>query len=340
MVTIKDVAKKAGVSISTVSRALSGKVLVSEETKSKVLQAVVELDYRPNAIAQVLKLGKSKTVGLLVPNFHSLVFPAAITGITEVLSKYGYLLVLCNTDENLMLEKKYVENLRLRLVDGLIFSTATNESKHILELKAEGFPVVLLLRHLSEKVDAIIADNYQGAYDGCKLLIERGFRKIAFINGSLKLELYRQRFEGFKMAMSDGKVELDESMIFHDIDGLEDGYHTVINMLRRKQHPDAIFATSDPKALGTIKAVRELGLDVPADISVLGFDGIEITGFVDPPLSTMSQPFYELGKKSAERLVELMNTKRKVRTVVEKMPVSLLLRGSVGFKTPFPKNKG
>ncbi len=337
LVTIKEVAQKAGVSISTVSRALSGKVPVSEETKTKVLQAVMELKYRPNAIAQVLKLGKSKTVGLLVPNFHSLVFPAAITGITEVLSKYGYLLVLCNTEENLILEKKYVENLRLRLVDGLIFSTATDESKHILELKEEGFPVVLLLRHLAEKVDAVIADNYQGAYDGCKLLIERGFKRIAFINGSLKLDLYRKRFEGFKKAMFDGKVAPDETIIFHDVDGLEDGHRTVINMLKCKQRPDAIFATSDPKALGSIKAAREFGLRVPADISILGFDGIEITGFVDPPLSTMSQPFYELGKKSAERLVKLMNTNRKLKTVVEKVPVNLLLRGSVGYKNSFPQ---
>lgn len=330
MVTIKDVAEKAGVSPSTVSRALSGKVPVDRETKEKVLRAVRELNYQPNVLAQGLKQGSSKTIGLIIPNVRNLVFPAAIRGITDVARQHGYTVVLCNTDEDTDTEKAYVNNLRLRLVDGLIFSTATESSEHILRLREEGFPVVLLIRHLGEAVDAVIADNFKGGYDGTKFLLLRGFRRIALINGTLNLDLYRQRFEGFKQALLEAGVPLLEEMVIHDTSGWEDGYRAMLNLLDRGLQPDAVFATSDPKALGVIKAIKERGLKVPEDVSVLGYDNLETSQFMDPPLATIAQPFYEMGQRAAERLIKLIRSKRRLKPVVEKLPVELVVRESVG----------
>lgn len=333
MGTIKDVAEKAGVSISTVSRALSGNVPVSPETKAKIFQAVEELNYRPNAVAQGLKNGKSRTIGLVIPNFRSLVFPIAIQGIAEVADRHGYTLILCNTEEDTAVERQYINNLRRRLIDGLIFTTATAESEHILQLKEEGFPVVLLLRQMeAAPVDAVIADNFQGAYEGAGFLLDRGYRRIGFVNGTLKLDLYRQRFAGFKQALRDRGVSAEEALISHDAAGWEDGYRAMQRLLALPSPPEAVFATSDPKAFGVIKAIRERGLAIPEEIAVLGFDNLETAQLVSPPLTTIAQPFYEMGKRAGERLVRLMQGEDTALPIVEKLPVELVVRDSVGTR--------
>lgn len=337
MATIKEVAEKAGVSPSTVSRALSGKVAVSPETKEKVLRAVKELNYQPNALAKGLKEGRSKTIGLIIPNVRNLVFPPAIRGITDVAKKYGYTVVLCNTDEDLETEKFYVESLRQRLVDGLIFSTATQASTHILELKKQGFPVVLLIRHLNEEIDAVIMDNFKGGYEATKFLIQRDYRRIALVNGTLELDLYRQRFEGYRAALAEAGIPYDEGLVVHGTKGWEDGYKAMYEIWGRGRKPDAVFGTSDPKALGVMKAIKEQGLKVPDDVAVMGYDNLDMSELTDPPLTTMAQPFYEAGVRAAERLVKLINSKRKVRPVIEKLETTLLIRQSVGFGPAYYK---
>ncbi len=338
MANIKEVALRAGVSTSTVSRTLSGKIYVDPETKRRVQQAVRELNYRPNALAKGLKEGRTKTLGLIIPNLHNLLFPAAIRGITAVAKKHGYTVVLCNTDEDRAAEQKDVENLRLRAVDGLIFSTATPASQHIMELKKQGYPVVLMLRRLNDELDSVIIDNYQGAYRAAQFLIERGYRRIGIINGALELDLYQQRLAGYRAALAENGVDCDERLIADDRAGWEDGYRAMHEILDRGGRPDAIFATSDPKALGVIKAIKERGLRVPEDIAVIGYDNLDMSELMDPPLTTMAQPFYEVGTKTAERLIRLINSKGKLKPVTEKLEVQLLIRGSVGYGAAFSKN--
>ncbi|MDW7675683.1 MAG: LacI family DNA-binding transcriptional regulator [Bacillota bacterium] len=328
-VTIKDVAKRAGVNASTVSRALSGKVVVNKETKEKILAAVKELNYQPNAFAKGLKEGKSNTVGLIVPNIRDLVFPAAIRGISDVLEQHGYTLILCNTDESIETEMMHVENLRNRLVDGLIFSTARKESKHLLELKENGFPVVLLLRHLEDEIDAVIIDNFKGGYDATSFLIQQGHRNIAIVNGNMNLSLYQERFEGYKAALKDAGLKVNKDLVIDDIKSWECSYQAVSTLMTSGNMPDAIFATSDPKALGVIRALKDKGFSVPADISVIGFDNIDMAEVIDPPLTTVAQPFYDAGLLAAKRLIKLMNSKRKLKPVVEKLEANLLVRSSV-----------
>jgi DNA-binding LacI/PurR family transcriptional regulator len=331
MTHIKEVAEKAGVSISTVSRALSGKVIVDPQTKKRVLQVVRELNYQPNALAKGLKEGSSKTIGLIIPDIKNLVFPATIRGISEVAKKYGYTVVLCNTDEDLDTERFYIQNLRQRLVDGLIFSTATNASTHIVELKETGYPVVLLFRHLEEIVDAVIIDNLKGSYQATKFLLDRGYRRIALINGTMELDLYQQRFAGYQKALGEWGLSVDPELIIHEIKGWEDGYRAMQEIWRRGSWPDAVFATSDPKAMGIMKAIREKGLNVPKNVAVMGYDGLEMSELMDPPLATMAQPFYDAGVKAAERLIKLISSKRKLRPIIEKLEARLVIRESVKF---------
>lgn len=331
-VDIKIVAEKAGVSPSTVSRTLSGKVIVSPETKKRVLQAVKELNYQPNVLAQSLKEGRSKTIGLFFPNLHNLVFPAAIRGITEVAKRHGYILVLFNTDEDLATEVFYIENLRRRLVDGFIFSTATPASAHILELKKQGYPVVLMVRSLSNEIDTIVVDNYLGGYRATQFLLERGYRQIAIINGTLELELYRERFRGYREALAGAGLPFDEKLAVHNTGGWEDGYRAILEILDRGQVPEAVFATSDPKALGVIKALKERGLKVPEDVAVIGYDNLDVSELMDPALTTMAQPFYEVGTKAAERLMKLIEGKGRNKPVFEKLEPKLLIRQTVGFR--------
>ena len=332
MTTIKDVAEKAGVSISTVSRALSSSAPVQEETRQKVLEAVTELNYQPNTIARGLKVGRSKTLGLIIPNYQSLVFPDAIKGITDTLDAFGYNLVLGDTDDNIEREEQLIEGLRMRMVDGLICSTAREDSRHLLKLKEEGFPVVLLLRHLNEDIDAVIADNYQGGFEGGRYLLNKGFRRIGFINGSLELDLYRQRYKGFQNAFSAKGVELDLELVTHGHKGWQGGYYAMLNLLKQNPIPEAVFATSDPKAFGAIKAIHESGLQIPKDVSVVGYDNLEFSQLMNPSLTTIAQPFYDMGRMAARKILELINSNSHEEVKVHKLPVKLVERDSVGEK--------
>lgn len=329
MSNIKEVAKAAGVSPSTVSRVLSGNIPVAPATREKVLKAVRELNYQPNALAQGLKGGRIKTIGLIIPNVRNLVFPAAIRGIEDTANQHGYTVVLCNTDEDSGKEKFYIEALKRRLVDGFIFSTARPGDDHIGELRQAGFPVVSLIRHTECGVDAVVLDNFKAAYEATGYLIGRGHKTIAFINGASELPLYRQRYAGYCQAMADAALAVDENLVVHDVDGWEDGYHAMMAILAAGHRPDAVFAASDPKAIGVIRAIKDFGLAIPDDISVMGFDNIDIAPLIDPPLTTMAQPFYEMGARACKRLIKIIEAPKKPRPRTEVLPAELIVRRSV-----------
>lgn len=243
-------------------------------------------------------------------------------------------MVLSITNEDFQKELSIIANLRRRLIDGLIIFTATAGSDHIVSLWEEGFPVVLALRHLGKKVDAVIADNFQGGYRGAKFLLEKGFRRIALINGPQKLELYRQRFNGFAVAFKEAGLPVEEALIRHGVFGWRESRRAMHQLLEQGQRPEAVFAASDANAFGVVRALRDWGLVVPADVSVLGFDNLDISAATDPPLTTINQPFYTIGRRAAERLFDLMKENKidKQRSArLDKLPVDLVIRKSVAF---------
>ncbi|KYZ76958.1 LacI family transcriptional regulator [Anaerosporomusa subterranea] len=329
MVNIKEVAKQAGVSASTVSRVLTGNIPVAAETRQKVLDAVKDMNYQPNPLAQGLKGTRIKAIGLFIPNVRDLVFPAAVRGIEDTAKQHGYTVVLCNTDESIEKELSYIQNLRRRLINGFILSTARSNSPHLLALKEEKFPMVCLIRHLGEELDAVVLDNRDGAYQAVKYLVQRGHRKIVILNGNMEVYLYRERFAGYRQALEEAGIPLDKRLIFDNINGWDESGRVVRDMLNSGVRPDAIFGTSDPKAIGVLKAVKDCGFRVPDDISVIGFDDSDIAAFLDPPLTTVAQPFYEMGVKACEKLIRLIESKRRSRPKVEVLPARLVVRDSV-----------
>lgn len=329
MVNIKDVAKAAGVSPSTVSRVLVGAVPVAPATKEKVLKVVKDLNYQPNALAQGLKGGRIKTIGLIIPNVRNLVFPAAVRGIEDTAKQFGYTVVLCNADDDTSKEIFYIEALKRRLIDGFIFSTARPGSDHIGELGRAGFPVVSLLRHYGNEVDAVILDNAGGAYTATKYLLSRGLRRIAVLNGWMDLVLYQERFAGYKRALAEAGLAVDPVMVVDNIGGGDEAYVAMNRLLDEGVRPDAVFATSDPKAIGAIRALKDRGFRVPEDVSVMGFDNIDMVNLIDPPLTTMAQPFYEMGAQACKRLIKLIESSRRPRVKIEMLTAQIVVRRSV-----------
>lgn len=328
MVTINEVAQLAGVSASTVSRALSGRIPVDRETKQRVMDAVKKLNYYPNVLAKGLKEGKTHTIGLIIPNIRNPIFPAVARGVEDVARKHGYTVILCNTDENIEVELDYVDKLRNRWVDGLIFATATNRSTHILKLYQDGFPVVLMVRKMDELLDAVLVNNFMAAYEASTLLMKRGCRKIALINGHPDINVYRERLEGYRKAHLDQGLPVCNDIVRQGVSGAREGYEACRNLLEKGLHFDAVFATSDRKAIGSVKALKEKHIKIPDDVKVVGFDDLETAEMMDPPLSTMSQPTYEMGARAMERLVKLLSSKRKPAPHIEEMSAHMVIRGT------------
>jgi len=329
LVNIKEVAKAAGVSPSTVSRVLTGKIPVNEDTRARVLFAVEKMNYQPNACAQGLKGGRLHTIGLVIPNVRNLVFPAAIRGIEDMAKQNGYTVVLCNTDEDIEKERFYIESLRRRLIDGFIFSTARPGHEYLLDLPAEGVPVVFFIREFGNSVNTVVLDNEGGAYQATQYMLSRGLKNIALINGRLDLPLYQHRYDGYCRALREAGRQEPPGMVVHSVNGWDDGYQAMRDLLEKKLAPDAVFATSDPKAIGVIKAIHDAGLSVPQDISVMGFDDLDFAAMLNPPLTTVAQPFYEMGKRACRRLIQLIEKNKTTKVKVDVLPAELVIRKSV-----------
>lgn len=332
MVTIKDVAKKAGVSPSTVSRVLNDSAPIKESTRKRVMAAVKLLNYRPNFLAQGLKDGKTKTIGLIIPNIRNPIYPVVARGVEDAAKKYGYTVVLCNTDEDTETEKEYIQKLRKRWVEGLIIAPAAKEFEHISELQKEGFPTVLVIRKVDIPTNTVMIDNYQAAYDAVSFLIKTGHKKIAIVKGNQQLALYRDRFEGYKRALLDANIKIvDELITGDDSDSVQwslDGYNAINSLLNQKVKFDAVFATTDLRAIGAIRAIKDYNLKVPEDISVIGFDNLEFSSLIDPPLSTVSQPFYDMGVRAVNKILQFINSEAAPEPTIEIMASELIIRKS------------
>ena len=332
MTNIKDVAERAGVSASTVSRVLSGKSCVNEETRRKVLDAVRVLDYSPNVLAKSLKMGHSNTIALMVPSIENTIFPAIARGVEDTARKNGYTVVLCNTDEDVDVEKEYITKLRTRWIDGFIVASMLPNSDHIRRLWEEGFPVVLTSRYYGDPVDAVVVDNFRAAYNAVSYLIRTGHRQIALALGRKELPFYTERWEGYRAALEDGGLPYDERLVVHETNGTNSFYHLTKQLVKGPVKPDAIFATSDPKAIVVMRALHDCGLRIPEDVSVLGFDNAYISSLIEPPLSTVSQPLYDMGVIAAKKLIRRIRSKEDKSLYeppsVEVMPTDLIIRKS------------
>lgn len=328
MTNMKKVAEDAGVSVSTVSRVLSGSNCVKEKTKARVLEAANRLNYQPNILAQGLKLGYTNTIALMVPSIENQIFPAMARGVEDVARKNGFTVILCNTDEDMKVEKEYIDKLKTRLTDGFIVASMLPDSDHIRALAADNFPVVLTCRYYDDQISAIGIDNYRAAYDAVCHLIKTGHQRIAIALGRPELSIYENRYQGYVDALKDHGFEVKPELVLKETNGNQSFYSLTQKIIKEDPKIDAIFASSDPKAFVVMRAIQDLGLRIPQDISVLGFDNVEMSALVEPPLSTVSQPLYEIGSLAAKKLIQMIKGKGNFKPSVDILKTDLIIRKS------------
>lgn len=303
--TIKDVAAMAGVSISTVSRALSGKTYVEEETKARVLGAVEKLHYKPNLIAKGLKEKKTNMIAVMIPALDSLYYAALTRSIEQRATEAGYSVMFCNSQNDPEKERKSLEMLKTRLVDGIICLTINDQVEHVLKMRrSENLPIVLLNRDLKEDISCVSIDMEYGSYLMTEYLLKRGHRKIAGVFENLEKQRHRRRYRGYVNALRDYHVGINESYVLSNATEVEDAYHKAKELFSREDHPTAVFVSEEMMVLGVYRALTECGLSIPQDVSVVGFDNIYTAEYMYPALTTYNSMVEEVSRKSVEILLE------------------------------------
>lgn len=311
-ITIKEIARQLGISKSTVSRALRDSSEISSATKEKVLALARELHYSPNPIAISLLSNKTKTIGILVPKIDNPFFSMAIAGAEEYAYSKGYQVMIYQSHENYEREVSSVEHLASRRADGLLVSIASTTARyeHFTSLQNQGIPVVFFDRVPNEiNTHKVLVDDYQGAYEATEHLIKQGCMRIAHVSGPQSLAISRNRLNGYLNALKQYQLPIREEWIVSCEFSIEEGTLKGYQLMAQKERPDGIFAASDRIGLGVHVALRQLGFRIPDDVALIGFSDLSISALVEPPLSTVSQPTFELGKQAAELLLNIIESK-------------------------------
>ena len=309
--SIKDVAKMAGVSIATVSRVLNDIDVVNEDTKEKVLNAIKELGYRPNIIARSLKTQRTKTIGILIPDISSQFYPEIVRGAEDVANIYDYNVILCNSDFDVEKEKEYLRVLREKMVDGVIYMSSSLNNE-ILDLINElDLKTILVETKDSQGLfPSVTIDNVTATYEGTKYLIERGLKKLAFIGvDSSTINAWGERYIGFEKALKEAKVSVDKNLVHFDTLKVKSGIEGAEQFVKSKKKFEAIVCASDEIAMGAINTLRENGIKVPEDVSVIGFNNNYAASIFYPKITTISQPSYDMGSVAMRMLIKLLNKK-------------------------------
>ncbi len=300
---MKDVAAKAGVSVTTVSHVLNKTRFVSADVAKRVGAAVRELSYEPDPIARGLRSRRTNLIALVIPDISNPFFPELARGVQDVTDKSGYVAILCNTDRNGARELRFLDTLRRQRVEGLILNPAEATPEPLLQLQEAGIQVVLIGQQISHPAfDAIMIDNARAAGDIMAHLIERGHRRIAHLAGFRATSSGRYRWDGYLASLQEHGLSVDQDLVVEAGFTKEQGHQAMHRLLAVRPLPTAVFAVNDLVAIGALTALREAGLRVPDDMAVAGFDDIDEAACITPGLTTIRQPTYEMGKTAAELL--------------------------------------
>lgn len=334
-VTLKQIAENLGISITTVSKALKNYPDVSKKTKALVKEEAKKLHYKPNVFAVNLRMQRSKTVGLIIPEVVHHFFSSVINGIIEQAEKKGYLVIILQSNESSKLEKKQIDLLISKRVDGIMISLAstTTDISHLQEVKELEIPLVMFDK-ISKLINCskIIINDREAAYKATKHLIDSGCRRIAHFRGALLPQNSIDRFLGYKKALEDHGITYDSSLVYicERVD-YENGIAAAKQLLKDHKDVDGIFAITDLVAIGAISVFNEMGIKVPDDISIMGFSNWFIASAITPSLSTVDQPGYEMGKKAFKTLHKEMKAKQdgtKFEPVTKVLKTAVIKRNS------------
>ncbi|WP_409273757.1 LacI family DNA-binding transcriptional regulator [Neobacillus sp. SCS-31] len=330
--TIKDIAKTAGVSVTTVSRALNGYSDVSEKTRQRIMDIAKELNYSPNILARGLVMNVSKTIGLLVSGLNresekDQIILSILSGVNDSVSEKEYDLILFNTNTSKQREKTYSQLCRERRVDGVIIQGIKTDDPYLKEVVESDIPCVLIdIPVHSENVGYVTTDNVTGARKAVEHLIGLGHEKIAMINGHGQAFVSRKRLEGYMDALKEHGLPVNPDWVCNGRFEEETAFEEARRLLIKHPEITAIFCASDIMALGALKAAKSIGLRVPEDLSVIGYDDIILASYSNPQLTTVSQNFFQLGYQAAHLLVNMLEGKSEPQIVT--MSTKLVIRES------------
>ncbi|AST56533.1 transcriptional regulator, LacI family [Thermoanaerobacterium thermosaccharolyticum] len=325
MATIRDVAEKAGVTVTTVSRVLNNRGYISEKTRKKVYEAMKELNYQPNELARSLYRRKSYLIGLLIPSVSHPFFAELTSYIEYYAYQNNYKILLCNSLQDVEKEKDYINMLKRHQVDGIIIGSHTLETEQYLNVN---LPIVAIDRYFSEKIPYVASDNYNGGVLATNLLIQKGCRKIAHISGPLILNTpANNRRKAFMDVVKEHNIEnvvVETKLNVFDTDEYK---KLIIKLFTDHPDIDGVFASSDLIAATIINAAREIGKEVPKDLKIVGYDDISIAKTIVPPLTTIRQPIEEMAKKTIEIILDQIDGEEV--SIENVLPITLVERESV-----------
>jgi DNA-binding LacI/PurR family transcriptional regulator len=334
--TIKDIARKLNVSISTVSRALRNAHDVSADTRRTVQALAEELNYQPNLLALSLQRKQTHNIGVIVPNLDY-VLSTMVKGIDEVALEAGYTVMVCQSNESFGREIVNTKRLLDSLVDGFIISVSseTKVFDHLKKIQDKKMPMVVFDRVTPFlKAPGVRIDNEDGGWQATEHLIQQGYKRIAILAGPKNLDISNQRMKGYLKALKKYKMPIDENLIIYCDFDQHYAYIATKELLSMKKRPDAIFTISDRMAIGAMLAIKEKGLTMPHDIGLVGFNNEPVTSLVTPQISSVEQPCFELGKLAAKLFIETVHQDKDMSDVDEVLKTKLFVRESSQRLTP------
>ncbi len=310
-VTIHDIAKELNIDSSTVSRALSNNPRVKQKTKDRILEKANEMGYQRNLLASSLRNNKTNTIGVIVPRISRHFFSSAIAGIEETAYEAGYNVIICQSLEQLGREQKIIQTLSASRVDGVLISISmeTKDNTNLQIFKKNKTPVVFFDRHLDSPDNSnVIINDFQAGFDATEHLILQGCKKIAHFSGPQELEIYKNRYKGYKSALEKHNIKPDENLVINSKLMESDGIEGTKTLLSRAAI-DGIFSANDNAAIGAIKYLKEKGIKIPESVAIVGFSNEPISSAIEPSLTTIDQPGFEMGKIAATLLMEQIDNK-------------------------------
>jgi LacI family transcriptional regulator len=326
-ITIKDIAKELGVSVSTVSRALQNHPDISEQTKSLVRDCAMRLNYKPNIMASNLRTSKNTTIGVVLPEVNHHFFASVLDGIEQAANEAGYTIIICQTSENVDKEIQSIHTLMASRVAGILvgISKQTHNYQHLQEVINADIPLVLYDRPCpSLPCDQVVSDDYTGAFKAVEYLIQTGCKRITFFSSPMQLEVAHRRYQGWRDALKRYNMDISDSMIV-TCDTRAQAIIETPNILKAANRPDAIFCVNDDCASGVLYAAQILGFNIPNDLAICGFSDAPLCRNTSPMLTTVEQHGIEIGKHAMRRLLKRLNGDERIAQT-EMIPTDLIVR--------------
>lgn len=331
--TIKDIAKRTGLGLATISKYLNGGN-VREENRKAIEQAIKELDFRVNEFARGLKTSKSKTIGVIIPELSNLFCTNIITIIEDILRQKGYAIIVCDCRTDEKLEYEATEFLINKMVDGIISMPVSSDGKYLELPLAKGIPVVLIDRKVEEySVDAVVVDNVSASENAVDYLMKNGHKNIGIICGPKDVFTSEQRLLGYYQAFVKRGILPKERLIAYGSYTVESGYECLKHLMTENKEMSAVFVTNYEMTLGAIIAINELGIKIPDELSIIGFDNLQLSKVVQPKLTVVSQPIFEIAEQAAHIMLKRLSEEPSDEVETINLSTELILGDSVKDKS-------